>query len=58
MTDRLDRSITVLWAVMGAAVVLKPRGYLGWTDFTLWIAAAWLVALLGLCYLRSATSRS
>lgn len=58
MTDRIDRTLTLLWAVMGVAIVLKPEGYLGWTDLTLWILAAWLVACVGLCYLRSVNGRA
>lgn len=58
MTDRIDQSVTTLWALFGAGVVLKPTGYLGWTDLALWAAAAWFVALVGLYYLRSVASRA
>jgi hypothetical protein len=58
MTDRIDQTVTTLWALFGAGVVLKPSGYLGWTDLALWGAAAWFVALVGLYYLRAATSRA
>ena len=57
MTDRFDRFLTTAWALAGAAVFLKPSGYMGWTDLALWMTAAWLVVLLGLWYLRFAKHR-
>ena len=58
MTDRLDRSLTLLWGVLGAGLLLKPSGYLGWTDIALWLAVAWLAVMLGLCYLRANSRRT
>lgn len=52
MTDRIDRSLTLVWAVLGAAVFLAPRGYMSWTDLALWAGVAWLAVMVGLCYLR------
>jgi len=53
VADRIDRSLTLLWAVLGAAVFLKPSGYMGWANLALWITVAWVVVLVGLCYLRA-----
>lgn len=58
MTDRIDQSLTMLWAVLGTGVILKPTGYVGWTDLALWCTASWLVALGGLCYLRLSATRA
>ncbi|MGC1272271.1 MAG: hypothetical protein WBC44_01085 [Planctomycetaceae bacterium] len=58
MTDRLDKWLTIAWLLLGAAVLLKPSGYMGWTDVALWMAAAWLVVLVGLWYLRYTKSRA
>ena len=58
MTDAIDRSLGVVWAVLGAGVVLKPSGYVGWTDLALWTSAAWLVVIVGMCYMRMAPNRS
>ena len=58
MTDRLDKWLTISWTLLGAAVLLKPSGYMGWTDIALWMTAAWLVVLVGLWYLRYTKSRA
>ena len=58
MADRIDQTLTVLWAVLGAGVILKPSGYVSWTDLALWAAASWLAALAGLCYLKTVASRT
>lgn len=58
MTDGIDRTLTLLWAVLGAGVVLKPAGYVGWQDLALWAGLAWLAAMFGLCYLRAAAGRA
>ena len=57
MTDRIDRSLTLLWAVLGGGLVLKPAGYVGWADLALWGGVAWLAVMVGLCYLRRGTRR-
>ena len=58
VTDKIDQSLSILWAVLGAGVFLKPSGYLGWTDIALWTAGAWLVVMLGIWYLRASTARA
>jgi hypothetical protein len=58
VTDKIDQSLSMLWAVLGAGVVLKPSGYLGWNDMALWIAGSWMVAMLGIWYLRATTARA
>ena len=56
--DRLDKVLTILWAAVGVGWVLKPSGYLGWTDTALWLAAAWMVVLIGMWYLSATKSRA
>jgi hypothetical protein len=53
VTDRIDRSLMLLWAVLGAGVFLKPSGYVGWADLALWGAVGWVAVMVGLCYLRT-----
>jgi hypothetical protein len=52
MADRIDRTLTLLWAALGAGVILKPAGYVGWQDLALWAGLAWLATMFGLYYLR------
>jgi hypothetical protein len=58
VTDRIDRSLTLLWGVLGAGLIIKPAGYIGWQDIALWVTVAWLATMMGLWYLRSAASRA
>jgi hypothetical protein len=57
LTDRIDKMLTVAWGVLGGVLLLKPAGYVGWTDLALWTGAAWLVVLLGMWYLSAAKAR-
>ena len=58
MTDRIDQALSMSWAVLGVGVILRPSGYLGWTDLALWIGAAWMVVMLGIWYLRAVNARA
>lgn len=58
MADRIDRSLTLGWAVLGAGVFLAPRGYMSQTDLAVCGGLAWLAVMFGLCYLRARGRRT